>query len=96
MGNRKSQSGTTRKKEPHRAGVSKAPNITTVFAEMAWQVAIPFMLFTLLGNWIDGKQGTSPLFTIIGLFIGIGSVSLVVHRLIEKHYPDTTNKETKE
>ena len=73
--------------------MSEVPKFGTVMAEMAWQVAIPFMAFTLGGNWIDGQNDTEPLFTLIGLFLGIASVTLIVRKLIEKHYPDTFKKE---
>ena len=95
MSKQSTQSETTPKKEPHSADVSRGPQFGTVLAEMAWQVAIPFMALTLGGNWIDGKQSTEPLFTIIGLFVGIAAVILVVRKLILKHYPDTYKKEKK-
>ena len=95
MGKAKSQSSTTRKKEPHRAGVPEVPAIQSVLVEMAWQVAIPFMGFTLGGNWIDGQTETEPLFTIIGLFLGIASVYVIVKRLIAKHWPQQQDKESK-
>ena len=71
----------------------EVPKFGSVMAEMAWQVAVPFMVFTLGGNWIDGQNDSEPLFTIIGLFLGIASVGLIVKRLIDRHYPDTFKKE---
>ena len=95
MGKKKSQPKTTQKKEPQPAGVPKVPQFPAVVAEMAWQVAIPFMVLTLGGNWLDGQMETEPVFTVIGLLLGIASVSLIVYRLVQKHYPDTFNKENK-
>ncbi len=92
MGKPSGQSKTTPKKEPQPAGVSKDPSIQTALAEMAWQVAIPFMVFTLGGNWLDGRQDTEPLFTIIGMFIGLASASLLVYKIVERHYPGTFKK----
>lgn len=96
MGKTKSQPETTPKKEPQPTGVSNAPSINTVLVEMAWQVAIPFMGFTLLGNWIDGQTETEPLFTLIGLGLGIASVVLIVKRLMAKHFPHSAQKESKD
>lgn len=44
------------------------------------------MLFTLGGTWLDGKAGTQPLFTILGVMLGFvgGSLSLVYQVLGSK------------
>ncbi len=73
--------------------MSKVPPIQSALVEMAWQVAIPFMLFALGGNWLDAKFETRPLFTIIGLFVGLGAVTALVYRIVEKYYPGTFKKE---
>ena len=93
MGKTKGQPESTPKKEPHRAGVSRDPKIQTALVEMAWQVAIPFMVLTLGGNWIDGQQDTEPVFTIIGMFLGLAAATLLVYRIVQRHYPNTFKKE---
>ena len=67
----------------------KSPEITTVLIEMAWQVALPFMVFALGGNVLDTRYDTTPIFTLIGLFLAVASVSFLVYRLVSRYYPDT-------
>lgn len=38
------------------------------------------------GKWIDGKVGTSPLFLIIGLLLGLGTGVYAMIRLIQHYY----------
>ena len=62
-------------------------------AEMSWQIAIPFMLFALGGNWLDKQLDSEPVFTIVGLLLAVVSVSLIVRKLVDKHYPNTFKKD---
>ena len=82
---------TTQTKEPAKAGVSSAPSLNNVFAEMSWRVALPFMGFVLLGNWLDERFETDPALTIVGLALGVASVWLIVRRLVQKHFPQESN-----
>lgn len=91
MGSKSGQKPTP-KQEPQSNGVSDAPSFNGVLAEMAWQVAVPFMVLTLFGSWLDGRYDTKPLFTIIGLFLGLAGVTVLVYRLVQKHYPGTFSK----
>ena len=95
MGKKQSQSTTTPKKEPQPTVVSSEPNFPKVVAEMAWQVAIPFMVLTLGGSWLDTRYDSKPLFTIIGLLLGVASVTLIVFRLVRVYYPNTFKKDDK-
>lgn len=40
-------------------------------AEVAWEFAVGLVLGGVLGYWIDGKAGTSPLFLVIFLALGL-------------------------
>ena len=40
------------------------------FAGAGLQFAIPIVIFLFLGQWIDKRTGTSPLFLLAGVFIG--------------------------
>lgn len=40
------------------------------FAGAGLQFAVSLVVFLLLGQWIDRKLGTSPLFLLVGVFIG--------------------------
>jgi F0F1-type ATP synthase assembly protein I len=39
----------------------------------ALQFGITTVVFSLLGNWLDGRLGTSPLFLLLGMFLGAGA-----------------------
>jgi ATP synthase protein I len=40
-------------------------------AEIAWEFAVGLALGAVLGIWIDGKAGTSPLFLVVFLALGM-------------------------
>ena len=75
--------------------MSKEPNFPKVVAEMAWQIAIPFMVLTLGGSWLDTRYDSKPIFTVIGLLLGVASVSVIVYRLVQNYYPTTFKKDDK-
>lgn len=50
------------------------------FAGAGLQFAISLVLFLLLGQWIDRKFGTSPIFLIVGVFIGGGAAFYSMYR----------------
>ena len=41
-------------------------------AGVGLQFGIAIVAFTLLGVWLDGKFGTSPLFVLVGAAVGAG------------------------
>ncbi|MBI4138856.1 AtpZ/AtpI family protein [Candidatus Uhrbacteria bacterium] len=43
-------------------------------------IALPTVLFALLGRWLDARFGTKPLFIILGLIAALGIVSVVIVR----------------
>ena len=52
--------------------------------------ALSTLLFLLGGWWLDGKVGTTPLFMILGAFIGAGTgfYSLYYHVVVEPRERD--------
>lgn len=40
------------------------------FAGMGVQFALAILVFAFAGVWLDGRLGSSPWFTIIGVFVG--------------------------
>ena len=42
-------------------------------AEVAWEFAVGLVLGAVLGYWIDGKTGTSPLFLCLFLALGLAA-----------------------
>ena len=49
---------------------------------IGWYVAIAIILGVLSGSWVDGKLNTRPLFTIIGLVIGIAAAVYGVYQML--------------
>jgi hypothetical protein len=41
------------------------------FTGMGWTIAIAIAIGVLLGNWLDGRAGTHPLFLLVGLVLGL-------------------------
>ncbi len=42
------------------------------FAAVGTQFGLTITLFVLGGYWLDQKTGQSPLFTVLGVFLGFG------------------------
>jgi F0F1-type ATP synthase assembly protein I len=59
---------------------------------VGWYIAIAIVLGLLGGLWVDGKLGTRPLFTIIGLIIGIMAA---VYGVYQMFLPFIKNKQGK-
>ena len=52
------------------------------FAGVGLQFAISIIVFLLLGQWADRKFGTSPLFLLLGVFIGGGGSFYSMYRRV--------------
>lgn len=50
--------------------------------ELGFAIALPLVLFLLLGVWADKKFGTMPLFVIICLLMGFAMAVIEVKQLI--------------
>ena len=48
------------------------------------QLAASILVFVFLGQWIDRKAGTEPLFTILGAFLGFGGTMWGLIRALNK------------
>jgi F0F1-type ATP synthase assembly protein I len=59
---------------------------------VGWYIAIAIVLGLLGGLWLDGKFNTRPLFTIIGLIIGILAAVYGVYQIF---LPLLNNKQGK-
>ncbi len=65
---------------------------------MGFYIAIAIILGIWGGHWLDGKMNTSPLWLIIGLFLGIAVAALGVYNMIkpfiqEAKKPDNNKKD---
>jgi ATP synthase protein I len=50
---------------------------------MGWYVAISILGGVLGGRWLDGRIGLDPLFTLVGLMLGLGVAFYGVFRMAE-------------
>lgn len=50
------------------------------FAGVGIQFAASLVLFLLAGQWIDRKFGTSPVFVLVGVFVGGGAAFYSMYR----------------
>ena len=64
-----------------REGSRVAANVLR-FTGMGWSIAIAVIVGVVLGDWLDGKAGTHPLFLILGILLGLASSMLIVIRLL--------------
>lgn len=53
-----------------------------LITEVGIKLAVPIVLCTIIGNWIDGLIGTKWIFSIIMIILGIASGFLSVYKLI--------------
>jgi ATP synthase protein I len=47
----------------------EGPSLTE-FAGVGLQFAVTIVVFLFLGQWLDGRLGTSPWLTVLGVFLG--------------------------
>lgn len=52
------------------------------FAGIGLQFAAAVVLFLLVGQWLDRKLGTSPVFVIVGVFVGASAAFYSMYRKI--------------
>ena len=56
----------------------------STFAGAGIQFAVAIVFFLLAGQWVDRKLGTSPVFLLIGVFIGGSAAFYSLYRRITK------------
>ena len=64
------------------AGLS-AGDIARQFLDTTWRIAIPVVLFALLGIFADRKLGSKPWLTLLGLVIGFVIAGWLVKRQLD-------------
>ncbi len=52
--------------------------------ELGYTIAVPIVLFALLGRWADNSWGTSPWLLLAGILISILISSFVVYKKVSK------------
>ena len=69
----------------------KAPRVApkegpgpAAYAGFGLQFVVALLLFLFLGQWVDRKLGTAPLFLFIGVFAGAGGAFYSMYRSLTK------------
>jgi hypothetical protein len=65
--------------EPGRLGAYFA-----LFTEIGLAMLVLILGSVLAGYWVDGQLGTLPIFSMIGLFVGLALSGLATYRLIDR------------
>lgn len=50
------------------------------YAGLGLQFALSILLFLFVGQWLDGRLGTEPLFIFLGVFLGAGAAFYSMYR----------------
>jgi len=51
---------------------------------LGWQIALPIVLFGLIGRWLDKKWETSPWLLLVGILLAISVSGYLVYRETKK------------
>jgi len=65
--------------------------ITLQFLDTSWRVALPIIVFSLIGHKIDQQQNSGPLFLMLGFFVSLPIMVLLIYRQLKGAYPDMFN-----
>lgn len=55
-----------------------------LFSEIGLSLLVTTLIGALAGHWADGQLGTNPLFVIVGFFIGAGSGTVLIIKLVSR------------
>ena len=78
--------------EPEPGDENDAPS-TSGYAAAGLQFAVALVLFSLGGDWLDDKLGTTPVFLLLGVFGGGAAAFYSMYRKLMAPYGKKTDKE---
>jgi ATP synthase protein I len=67
---------------PRKPGSANEELNLSTFAGVGLQFAVALVLFVLLGQWVDRKLGTAPVFLMLGVFVGGGAAFYSLYKRI--------------
>lgn len=70
-------------KSPGDPGPSVLGTIVVDLLDTAWRIAVPILMFAVIGIFIDKKVGSAPLITLLGVVIGLAGAGLLVKKQLE-------------
>jgi len=60
--------------------------LVSIAFELGFIIALPIVLLGFVGKWLDGKAGTYPLLTLIGIFGAITMTSFWIYRKFKNYF----------
>ena len=70
-----------RRKEPRNAPPAAGPG-PAMYAGFGLQFVVALLVFLYIGQWLDRKLGTGPVFLLIGVFVGAGGAFYSMYRSV--------------
>ena len=55
-----------------------------LFSEIGISLLITTLVGVLVGRWVDAQLGSLPVFVLVGFFIGAGSGTVLIYRLVTR------------
>jgi F0F1-type ATP synthase assembly protein I len=55
-----------------------------LFSEIGISLLVTTLLGVLVGYWADGQFGTLPILVIVGFFVGAGTGTVMIYRLVSQ------------
>ncbi len=71
--------------EKQKKPLNKSELVSIAF-QLGFIIAIPVVVFGFVGKWLDGKAGTHPLLTLIGIFTAIVFTSIWIYRKFKDYF----------
>ena len=62
------------------------------YAGLGLQFAVAIMVGLYLGNWLDGRLGTGPLFLVLGVFLGAGAAFYSIYKKVMGDTRDSASR----
>ena len=68
------------------------------YANFGLQFVVALLLFLYIGQWVDRRLGTAPVFLLIGIFVGAGGSFYAMYRklMAAQEREDQARREAKE
>ncbi len=60
--------------------------MVSIAFQLGFIIALPVIFFGFVGKWLDGKTGTYPLLTLIGIFTAITFTSIWIYRKFKSYF----------
>lgn len=62
--------------------------------QLSWVMLFSLLIPLLAGIWLDKQFGTTPLFILIGMVLGIGAATVGVARMVTRMFGQTRDRDS--